>query len=197
MLKHLEETGLAENTIVIFSADHGETCGSHGGLMDKGYHHFEEIQRIPLIVRGPGVQAGAVREEFASLADIMPTICELAGSDEADERVQGRSLLPLLRGEAVAGWREDVVVEFDGLNQGACTLRTLRHGPYKYGLNLVHEDELYDLERDPHETRNLINAPAYQAVARDLRTRLFQWLADEDDQSLCIFRTKQAYYDQA
>ncbi len=196
MLKYLEETGLAENTIVIFSADHGETCGSHGGLMDKGYHHFEEIQRIPLIVRGPGVQAGAVREEFASLADIMPTICDLAGSDEADERVQGRSLAPLLRGETVADWREDVVVEFDGLNQGACTLRTLRHGQHKYGLNLVHEDELYDLERDPHETRNLINAPAYQAVARDLRARLFQWLADEDDQSLCIFRNKQAYYDQ-
>ena len=79
LLTRLERTGLAENTIVIFTADHGETLGSHAGLVDKGYHHFEEIQRIPLIVRGPGVNEEAVRKELASLADIMPTICDLAG----------------------------------------------------------------------------------------------------------------------
>jgi len=193
-LRHLEESGLAENTIVIFSADHGETCGSHGGLTDKGYHHFEEIQRIPLIIRGPGVDEGSVRNELASLADIMPTICDLAGSPATGDPIQGRSLTPLLRGQSVKDWREDIVVEFDGLNQGACTLRTLRHGPYKYGLNLVHEDELYDLERDPWETRNLVNDPGYQNIARDLRGRLFGWLKEADDQTLCIFRDKQAYY---
>jgi len=196
MLRHLEASGLAENTVVIFGADHGETCGSHGGLTDKGYHHFEEIQRIPLIVRGPGVGAGAARDELVSLADIMPTICDLAGSADLGDPVQGRSLAPLLRSEPVSDWREDVVVEFDGLGHGACTLRTLRHGRYKYGLNLVHEDELYDLDRDPWETVNLIHEPDCQKIAKDLRQRLFRWLEEADDQSLCSFRAKQAYYSQ-
>ncbi|MFW6132601.1 MAG: sulfatase-like hydrolase/transferase [Planctomycetota bacterium] len=194
LLGHLEQTHLAENTLVIFCADHGETCGSHGGLMDKGYHHFEEIQRIPLIVEGPGVEAGAVRDELVSLADVMPTICDAAGDGGQGDPIQGRSLSPLLRGESAADWRDEVVVEFDGLNQGACSLRTLRCGPYKYGLNLAHEDELYDLQRDPWETRNLIDEPAYAEVAQDLRKRLFAWMQDADDQGLCAFRNKQRYY---
>ena len=189
ILDHLEQTGLAENTIVIFTADHGETCGSHGGLTDKGYHHFEEIQRIPLIVAGPGVSENAVREELISLADFMPTLCDLAGNPADPEFVHGRSIAALMRGEAVADWREDVVVEFDGLNHGACTIRTLRHGHYKYGLNLVHEDELYDLANNPHETRNLIDDPDHQEIAAELRRRLFDWMKQADDQSLCAFRS--------
>jgi arylsulfatase A-like enzyme len=190
LLAHLQERGLAEDTIVIFTADHGETLGSHGGLVDKGYHHFEEIQRIPLIACGPGVERGTVRQELASLADVMPTICDLAGDEGAKECAQGRSIAPLLRGESAAHWREDVAVEFDGLNHGACTIRTLRHGPYKYGLNLVHQDQLYDLDRDPHETENLIEDPDYRDVAADLRHRLFEWMKWADDQALCIYRTR-------
>lgn len=83
----------------------------------------------------------------------------------------------------------DVVVEFDGLNRGACTIRTLRHGPYKYGLNLVHQDQLYDLDAAPWETNNLIEHPDYQDIARDLRERLFEWMKQADDQVLCAFRT--------
>ena len=192
-MQHLEDKGIADNTIIMFTADHGETCGSHGGLIDKGYHHFEEIQRIPLLACGPGVEVGAVREEFASLADVMPTVCDMAGEAPGD-RVQGRSLLPLLRGEPVDDWRQDIGVEFDGLNQCACTLRTLRHGRYKYGLNVVHKDELYDLDMDPFETRNVIDHPAYRVIARDMRERLFTWLAESDDQALCLLRGKQAYY---
>mgnify|MGYP006281708793 CR=1 FL=1 len=188
LIDHLERRGIADNTIVVFCADHGETLGSHGGLIDKGYHHFEEIQRIPMIVRGPGVETGSVREEFISLADVMPTICELASDTDDIDYAQGRSMAPLLRGESVDDWREDVVVEFDGLNHGACTIRTLRHGRYKYGLNLVHEDELYDLGEDPWETTNLINEPAFQEVAQEMRERLFAWMKWADDQSLCIFR---------
>ncbi|MFW5803449.1 MAG: sulfatase-like hydrolase/transferase [Verrucomicrobiota bacterium] len=195
MLDHLEERGLADNTLVIFTADHGETCGSHGGLTDKGYHHFEEIQRIPMLARGPGVDAGAVRPELISLADVMPTVCNAAGADSAGDSVEGRSFLPLLQGCAVDDWRDSVAVDFDGLNNGACTLRTLRHDRYKYGLNLVHQDELYDLESDPHETRNLIDHPDYAEIARDLRRRMLAWLTDADDQSLCILRGKLASCD--
>ncbi|MBT4498290.1 MAG: sulfatase-like hydrolase/transferase, partial [Gemmatimonadetes bacterium] len=72
LLGHLEETGLAENTVVIFTADHGQTLGSHGGLTDKGWHHFEEIQRVPMIARVPGCEEGEVRQEWVSLADLYP-----------------------------------------------------------------------------------------------------------------------------
>ncbi|MFW6336223.1 MAG: sulfatase-like hydrolase/transferase [Phycisphaeraceae bacterium] len=195
LLDHLEQRGIADNTVILFAADHGETCGSHGGLTDKGFHHFEEIQRIPLIVSGPGVERGAVRQELVSLADFMPTICDLAGGDPTMEPIQGRSLAPLLRGENVSDWREDVVVEFDGLNHAACTLRTLRRGPYKYGLNIAHEDELYDLDADPWEKCNLIRHPGYQEVARTLRSRMFEWLQEADDQALAALRTKQRYYE--
>ena len=189
MLQHLEETGLAENTVVIFCADHGETLGSHGGLTDKGYHHFEEIQRIPLIVRGPGVREAQVRDELISLADLMPTVCDLAGDDAEHEPIQGRSFAPLLKGQAVPDWREDVLIEFDGLNNGACTIRTLVAGRYKYGLNLVHQDELYDLEADPWETRNLIADADHQALAQRLRERIFEWMQEADDQALAVFRS--------
>ncbi len=194
MLEHLEKRGLEENTLVIFTADHGETCGSHGGLTDKGYHHFEEIQRIPMLARGPGVAAGAVRRELISLADVMPTLCDAGGADSGGDSVEGRSFMPLLRGQVVDDWRDSIAVDFDGLGCCACTLRTLRHGSYKYGLNVAHQDELYDLERDPWETRNLIEHPAYRDVARDMRQRLFDWLAKADDQALCTLRGKQQYY---
>ncbi|MFW5915204.1 MAG: sulfatase-like hydrolase/transferase, partial [Planctomycetota bacterium] len=190
MLEYLESRGLMENTIVMFAADHGETLGSHGGLIDKGYHHFEEIQRIPLIVSGPDVESGTVRDELISLADVMPTICEFAGEQGELDFAQGRSFRPLLEGKTPPDWRQDVVVEFDGLNHGACTLRTLRHDRFKYGLNLAHRDELYDLENDPHETRNLINEPGYQNTAGELRQRLFDWMQWADDQALCAYRTR-------
>lgn len=191
LLDHLDRTGLAATTTVIFAADHGETCGSHGGLINKGYHHFEEIQRIPLIVRGPDVQRGAVRNELISLADFMPTICDLAGAPTA---CSGRSFTPMLRGESISDWREEVVVSFDGLAHAGCTIRTLRHGPYKYGLNLAHRDQLYDLDADPLETRNLIDHPDYADIADDLRRRIFRWLREADDQALCILRAKAQYY---
>ncbi|MFP4026693.1 MAG: sulfatase-like hydrolase/transferase [Candidatus Brocadiia bacterium] len=189
LMDHLEARGIADDTIIVFAADHGETLGSHGGLVDKGFHHFEEIQRIPMIACGPGVEQGTVREELTSLADLMPTFCDLAGEDGERDYAQGRSLVPLMQGEDVPDWRDDVVVEFDGLNHGACTIRTLRHGPYKYGLNLVHPDQLYDLDADPWETQNLIEHPDYQNIAQNLRERLFEWMKQADDQSLCAFRT--------
>ena len=74
ILAHLEETGRSRDTIVLFASDHGETAGSHGGLADKGWHHFEEIQHIPLMVRFPdGRSAGENRTNLVSLADLYPT----------------------------------------------------------------------------------------------------------------------------
>ncbi len=161
IMRHLEERGLADNTVVIFTSDHGQTLGSHGGLVDKGWHHFEETHRIGMIVRDPRcARNGEVATEWASLLDIYPTILDIAGGSYDPERIHGRSLVPVLEGR-VADWRDEVFVEFWGVNGLSTTMVTCRAGDLKYGWNAGSWDELYDLAADPYETRNVISEPAY------------------------------------
>lgn len=180
LLDHMEETGLLEETIVVFAADHGETLGSHGGLLDKGFHHFEEIMHIPMIARFPGSRwASTTRAELVSLLDLYPTFLDLADSPVPDA-VHGRSLLDLL-GTDDANWRDSVCMEFHGLGGVAHTQRTIRMGDLKYGYNAGLTDELYDLSIDPHETQNLVDHPEYQDDLASLRDRLAEWQAETVD----------------
>ena len=196
ILRHLDKTGLDRNTVVIFTADHGETIGSHGGLTDKGWHHFEETHRIPMIVRFPDRRkAGATADRLVSIADIYPTVLEMAGAPCHSERVHGASLLPLIAGET-DGWREFVVTEFGGVNHLGMTQRTVRCGHLKYGYNCCARDELYDLQRDPWETVNLIEHPDYQVEARRMRRRLAEWMEQTGDPARHMFmQSKVAYHD--
>jgi len=185
---HLARTGLLENTAVIFTADHGQTLGSHGGLLDKSWHHFEEIQRIPLIIRLPGAaRQGTVRAAFVSLVDIYPTILELAGASAEGAELHGRSLLPLVRNEKIA-WRDAVVTEFLGLDNIATCMKTIRVGQLKYGFNSIARDELYDLAENPHETHNLIDDPRYARRREELRDRLEQWMSETADPARRMYR---------
>ena len=193
ILDHLDETGMREDTIIIMTSDHGETLGSHGGLTDKGWHHFEEIQRIPFIMwvpdrwRHPALTPGTVLQEWVSLADVYPTILDLAGIPCDAEAVQGRSLGPLMRGEAVE-WRDRVFVEFNGVNSLATSMASVRHGDLKYGWNCSNLDELYDLAADPHETRNLIDDPGYAPQARELREMLGSWMEETRYAGIAMYR---------
>lgn len=188
LFRYLADSGLMDETLVIFSADHGETLGSHGGLLDKGWHHFEETHRIPLIVRFPdGTGKGVVRDELTSLADVYPTVLEAAGGDLSGDHVHGRSLLPLVRGEQV-DWRDAVVTEFLGLGNVATCMKTLRCGDLKYGYNLTYGDELYDLRTDPYEMRNLIDDPKHADDIERLRLKLDAWMAETGDPALRMYR---------
>lgn len=192
VIEHLERTGLRDNTVIIFTADHGETLGSHGGLRDKGWCHFEEIQRIPFIMclperyYGHGRGPGDVLSSWASLVDVYPTILDLAGQ-EAAEPVHGRSLLPLVRGEIVP-WRDAAFVEFHGLNHLATSMATMRRGNLKYGWTCSGADELYDLATDPHETVNRIADPAYADAAADMRQGIADWMAETRHPGLNMYR---------
>ena len=187
IVEHLDRSGLLDNTVIIFSADHGESLGSHGGLVDKGWRHFEEIQCIPLIVRFPkGQFQGKVVTELVSLADLYPTILELAGGDAVGADIHGVSLLGLVDGSELR-WRDTVVVEFDGLNNMAYTQRTVRYQNYKFGFNCGSADELYDLAADPHETNNLIGQAGYGQVVKDFRGRLRQWMEETGDPALYLY----------
>lgn len=195
IIEYLRQSEQLENTVIIFTSDHGETCGSHGGLTDKGWHHFEETHRIGMIVRFPdGSHAGEVGGELASNADVYPTICDLAGAEYDAEAIHGRSLLPLIDGVA-EDWRDCAVTEFHGVNQVSMSQRTIRHGDLKYGWNAAGEDELYDLARDPHETVSLLRHPTYRDDASAMRERLFAWMQETADPVRGIYQSSVLDYE--
>ena len=189
MLAGLEDAGVADNTLVIFCADHGETLGSHGGLVDKGFHHFEETHRIPFIIRfGDKRYAGRRMTDLISLADFYPTVIEAANATFLpDNPIHGRSLLPLING-AAKEWPDYVVTEFNGLNSYLLTQRTLRYGSFKYGYNCGFSEELYDLSTDPYETVNQAKNKDYQTPLNACRKKLYKWMQQTADRAQYLYR---------
>ncbi|MFP3897158.1 MAG: sulfatase-like hydrolase/transferase [Anaerolineales bacterium] len=193
ILRHLEKRGLRDNTIIIFAADHGETLGTHGGLTDKGWHHFEEIQRVPFIVwmperyYGNGVRPGDALHEWISLVDLYPSILDVAGAHVEEEELPGRSIWPLFDGGSVE-WRDQVFVEFFGVNSLVTTMASVRKGNFKYGWNCSSHDDLYDLGADPHEMHNLIDEPPYGAVVSEMRGLLEEWMGETAFPGLGYYR---------
>ncbi|AOW14457.1 sulfatase [Hydrogenophaga crassostreae] len=168
MLIALEEAGLAENTIVIFTSDHGDWLGDHG-LMLKGPMLYEGLLRVGMIVRGPGVKADQVVAEPVSTIDLAPTFFDLAGV-EAQLTQHGESLRPLLEGQAVQ--RECARSEWEllpGRVGVGLSLRCVRTRDAKLTLELkTGVGEMYDLQADPDEMRNVFDDPSYA----DLREHL-------------------------
>jgi len=197
LMAFLRSSGLIDNTLVIFTSDHGEQLGDHW-MMNKG-GYFDQSYRIPLIVRDPrpGAARGLKVERFTEAVDIMPTILEAIGAPvplEAD----GRSLGPFLRGEgAPASWREEAHWEYDfrdaadddverrfGLTLHQCVLNVIRSERYKY----VHFTRLtplfFDLAEDPGETTNLAGDPAYAPLVLKYAQKLLSWRMNHDEQTL-------------
>ncbi len=181
VLAALDTLGLADSTLVIYTTDHGDNCGGHR-LIDKHYVMYEDVVHVPLIIRWPRqAKPGMVRGEFVVHAlDLASTVCEAAGLP-IPASYQGRSLVPLLRGETVADWRQDAVATYHGAQFGLYEQRMLRDRRYKYVWNPTDVDELYDLERDPWELENRVDDLGYQDVLRDLRLLLLARLTEQGD----------------
>ncbi len=173
----LERLGLAGETSVFFTCDHGEFTGAHR-LHDKGPAMYEDIYRTPGIIRVPGSPEGVVRDEFVSLTDCTATILDLAGLDTS-AAVDSRSLLRLVAGEEVA-WQEDIVCEFHG-HHFPYPQRMLRTRRYKLVVNPDSINELYDLERDPHELQNVYELAENEELRTRLLTRLYRLLRERGD----------------
>ncbi len=176
ILDTLEETGQREQTVIIFTSDHGEMLGDHG-LIQKGCRFYEGLVRVPLIFSWPRqFERGLRSDALVELLDKTPTLLELAGL-EVPEQMQGRSLLPILKGEADADSHRDFVrCEFyDALDMPDGTFATMyRDERYKLIVYHGHEHgELYDLMRDPHEFDNLWDAPQTQSLKLDLMKRSY------------------------
>jgi arylsulfatase A-like enzyme len=179
LLAVLRDMGREDDTAVLFSTDHGDMTGSHGGIWDKSAFMYEETYHIPMIARVPGVtKPGTVCRSFISNMDLATTVLDIAGLPIPDSH-DGRSLLPLFR-EVESEWRDDLMCEFHG-HRFLYSQRMVRWGDYKYIFNAPDEDELYDLDSDPHELDNRIDDPEYVEIATEGRQRLMQWIKDSDD----------------
>ena len=161
LLRYLDESGLAENTLVVYTSDQGFYMGEHGWF-DKRFM-YEESMRTPLVMRMPGGARGDIGELVQNI-DYAPTFLELAGV-EVPADIQGRSLLPLLRGQHPSDWRPALYYHF--YEYPAEHMVKRHYGVRNDRWKLIHfyNDidcwELYDLENDPHELHNLFGDPAY------------------------------------
>jgi arylsulfatase A-like enzyme len=184
LLGELDATGLSRNTIVIYTSDQGFFLGDHG-LFDKRFM-YEESLRMPFLVRWPaGVKAGSVTRAMGLNVDFAPTFLEAAGLP-VPASMQGRSLLPVLRGQTPADWRTSMYYRYyhdpgDHNTRAHYGVRTMTHKLicfWKSG-----QWELFDLVNDPAELHNLYGQPGHERITAELKTELFrlkQALGDED-----------------
>lgn len=176
MLDALQTTGQRENTIVIFTADHGETLGDHG-LLWKGCRFYESLVHVPLIISWPGhFEEGLRSNALVELTDIVPTLLEVMGLP-ISRHIQGQSLVSLLTGKADPDAHRDFVrAEYhDTLDQPhASHANMLRTERYKLAVYHGHEvGELYDIATDPDEFENLWDDPGMQGLKHELIKQLF------------------------
>jgi arylsulfatase A-like enzyme len=177
LLKYLADTGLATNTIVIYSSDQGFFLGEHGWF-DKRWI-FQESVRTPFLIRWPGlVKAGSVNTNLVANIDIAETFLQIAGLPIPD-RMQGRSFLPLLKDARPAGWRTAFYYHYYEYpawhhvrpHYGVITDRyTLAH----FYAPDVDYWELFDREKDPGEMRSVFGDPAYAGVQTNLMQEVFR-----------------------
>jgi arylsulfatase A-like enzyme len=175
LLKYLDDEGLAENTIVVYTSDQGFYLGEHGWF-DKRWI-FEESLRTPLLVRWPGVvKAGGANKDLVSNLDFAETFLEAAGLPVPAD-MQGRSLIPLLAGRTPPDWRSSFYYEYYEYPQPHHVRP--HHGVVTSRYKLVRFDrpdvdawELFDREQDPRELRNVCDDPAYAGVVAELKREL-------------------------
>lgn len=179
VLRKLSELGLEENTLVIYTADHGDMMGEHGMFL-KGSVLYEPVVKVPLIIRLPkAVPAGRRVHELVSNVDLLPTILELLGlGAEIPSEIQGRSLVPLLRGRP-GRWREVVFCE-EGV-EGWGRIVMARTGRWKltqytnFETGELEPAELYDLRADPGELRNLVSDQRFAPIVKRLFSEIERW----------------------
>ena len=180
--EELSGLGLADDTLVIYTSDHGSHFKTRNNEYKRACH--EACVRVPMVACGPGFRGGRVVEELASLIDVPPTILA-AGGVEPPKEHRGRPLQALASGER-AGWPDDVFIQISESHVGRA-VRTRRwkysvRAPDKHGVkdsasDMYVEDFLYDLDADQHEKLNLIRDPGHAGVRDEMRSRLIARMA--------------------
>jgi arylsulfatase A-like enzyme len=195
----LKASGRWDDTLIVFTSDHGEQMGDHWLIGKCGY--FDASYRIPLIVRDPRRRADAARgqvvRDFTENVDIMPTLLEALGAP-IPQQCDGAALTPFLEGRgAPANWRRDAHWEFDfrdpaddtaerklGLTLHQCTMNVIRDARFKYVHFTKLPPLLFDLRNDPGEFTNLAGDPRYVGVMLEYAQKLLSWRMNHDEQVL-------------
>jgi hypothetical protein len=174
MRDYLEKNGLAENTVVVYASDQGFYLGEHGWF-DKRFMYNESF-KTPLIVHWHGVvKPGSVNNDIVSTVDFAETFLDIAGVS-IPEDMQGRSLVPVLKGQTPPDWRKSFYYHY--YEYPAVHMVKRHEGVYDGRFKLIHfyndidEWEFYDLQADPHELRNAVTDPKYSAEVTRLKTEL-------------------------
>jgi len=200
ILDELKEKGLDKNTIIVLWGDHGYHLGDHTEWCK--HSNFQQATRIPMIIVGQGVPKGKMIDTPVELLDLFPTIFELAGLKKPAQ-AEGKSLVPLFHDDTKNKITQDFAVSqyHRGKDKEGYSIRTKRYRytewhkntyrsfkPYK-DSNIVGR-ELYDYEKDPYETKNLVNDPEYADVVKELKTKLKAFLEKEYKRLNSINKTK-------
>jgi N-acetylglucosamine-6-sulfatase len=176
ILKALKEKGELDNTIVVFTSDHGYWYGEHCLDLERRLAYEEGI-RIPMLVRyPPTIKAGTKPEQLVLSIDLASTLLEMAGVKPVNQ-LQGKSWLPIFAGK-IDGWRNSFLVEYYSdtvfpriVNMGYKAVRNQRYKYIRY-TDLEGMNELYDLVIDPYELHNIINDPAMNGTLREMKNEL-------------------------
>lgn len=186
ILGTLDRLGIADNTVVIFTTDHGDCLGAHK-LIEKGEFMYDEIYRIPLVVSHPDCRAaGSVNDDFVYFHEVTCSALEMAGLP-VPESMDGESFLPAMIGASGPNGRDEVFCVFDRhftiANQRM--VRTRRH---QLTFNSSDTGEIYDLEIDPYQLDNRYHDPNYASVRSDLLNRMERYMTDLGDPVYSWFR---------
>lgn len=179
ILALLREEGLDENTIIVYTSDHGDMMGEHG-LWYKNAA-YEWSSRVPWIFSGPGIPKQRI-SEATSLLDMGPTLCSLAGIETIYPVSDGRGLADLIRGDRPSGPGQAIMENYaEGTHRG---WRMIRRGDLKLNYVPGYEPELYDLSKDPNEWNNVAGEEAYREARADLEKRVLEnWDPDRCDEA--------------
>jgi choline-sulfatase len=173
VLDALKESGLEDNTIVVFTSDHGEMNGAHSLVAKNKF--YDESSRVPFIVAGPGVEKGAVDSKhlISASTDLIPTFCDYAGV-AIPEGLHGKSIRKIAEGKSDENWRNFVISENP-------TGRMLRTDGFKYIYYSGGTEVLYDMDKDPGEMENLALDPRYRKQMDEYKSQLKQWIEEIKD----------------
>ncbi|HWK44652.1 MAG TPA: alkaline phosphatase family protein [Stellaceae bacterium] len=199
---HLKATGQWDNTLIIFTSDHGEQLGDHHMLGKIGY--FDESFRIPLVIRDPSAAAkasrGSIVSQFTGSIDVMPTILDWLDA-EIPRTADGRSVLPFCHSQPPTDWRTEIQYEFDfrdvfystperelGIGMDECSLAVIEDEQHKYVHFAALPPLFFDLVDDPHQFVNRAEDPAYAGRVKDYAQRMLSWRLTYADRTLTHYR---------
>jgi len=172
ILKTLRRSGHAENTYIVYAADHGLAVGSHGLLGKQNL--YEHSMGAPLIMSGPGIPSGKSSDALVYLYDIFPSVCELAGVS-VPEKVEGQSLIPICEGEKKS-IRDSLFTTYEDIQRA---VRTDEWKLIRY--TQINKTQLFNLKDDPDELNNLADDPKYRKRVDELMALLKDWQQKTDD----------------